>query len=257
MNLIYFDESGQSGNNLSDPQQPIFVLAALVVPEEVWLPLEATIQSLVDKYFPTPRPLDFEIHATKLRNGNGYFRQFAVGHRLSFRDDCLRACHEHGVKLIYRPIAKVRFKKWVADTFGTGVSINPHYIAFSLVARVVDDYLKNLPGSPLGIFISDENREIIQDVEKVTRLLRSIDGPLKLCQIIEKGFFIDSAKSLVLQMCDLCAYSARKKEEAKAGMHGRIEDQGGIDLIEPLIHRGDESLIDTLEWVTFQRNNQI
>jgi ABC-type dipeptide/oligopeptide/nickel transport system permease component len=31
MNLIYFDESGNSGTNLADPQQPIFVLGALIV----------------------------------------------------------------------------------------------------------------------------------------------------------------------------------------------------------------------------------
>ena len=31
MHLIYFDESGNTGNNLEDPQQPVFVLGALVV----------------------------------------------------------------------------------------------------------------------------------------------------------------------------------------------------------------------------------
>jgi Protein of unknown function (DUF3800) len=34
MYLIYLDESGNTGNNLQETQQPVFVLAALLVPEE-------------------------------------------------------------------------------------------------------------------------------------------------------------------------------------------------------------------------------
>ena len=37
MHFIYLDESGNTGNNLNDVTQPIFVLGALIVPEEKWL----------------------------------------------------------------------------------------------------------------------------------------------------------------------------------------------------------------------------
>ncbi len=256
MHLVYFDESGQSGTNLNDKAQPIFVLAALVVPETAWLPLERDLQTAVEKYFPAPRPDKFEIHATALRNGEGYFRQFTVTHRLAFRDACLGAARQHGLKLIYRAIVKRRFQEWTRTTFGAGIFVNPHVIAFPLVARVVDEYLKSLPGAPLGIFIADENREIIGDVEKAIRLLRCIEGSLKLGQIIEKGFFIDSSGSLLLQLCDLCAYSARKKEEGKAGMVVKPIDQGGITLIEQLVFRGNEALQDTLDWLISQQKKE-
>jgi hypothetical protein len=127
--------------------------------------------------------------------------------------------------------------------------INPHVVAFALVARVVDEYLKSLSGRQLGIFISDENREIIGDVEKTIRLLREFDGSLKLSQIIEKGFFIDSSKSLVLQLCDLCAYSVRKKEEIKAGLPAKPIDQAGIERVDPIIYKGDEAFQDTMDWM--------
>lgn len=249
MHLVYFDESGQTGNNLNDPMQPIFVLAALVVSEKAWLPVEKELLATVEKHFPPPRPDRFEIHATALRNGEGYFRQFPVTHRLAFRNECLLIARKHQLKLIYRAIAKRRFQQWVQSQFGAGVLINPHVFAFPLVARVVDEYLKSLPGSPLGIFIADENREIIGDVEKTIRLLRVTEGALKLGQIIEKGFFIDSTTSMVLQLCDLCAYSARKKEEIKSGMPPKPIDQGGIELVEPIIHVGDEAFQDTMDWM--------
>ena len=98
----------------------------------------------------------------------------------------------------------------------------------------------------MGIFISDENKEIVRDVEKSIKVLRGIEGTLKLGQIIEKGFFIDSSKSVVLQLCDLCALTLRKKEEAKAGFRDNPIYHGGIELLEPLIHRGDEALQDVL-----------
>ena len=165
MHLIYFDESGQTGTNLADPVQPVFVLGALVVPESLWLPLEKDLQAAIDKHFPAPRPDDFEIHATEISNARkSYFKQFTVPHRLAFRDDWFRIAATHKLKFVCRAISKKRFAAWSLKTFGPGVAINPHVAAFPLVARVIDGLLKSLPGSPLGIFISDENREVVGDV---------------------------------------------------------------------------------------------
>ena len=121
---------------------------------------------------------------------------------------------------------------------------------------MVDDWLKSLPGSPLGIFISDENKEIVHDVEKSIKLLRGIEGTLKLSQIVEKGFFIDSSKSVILQLCDLCALTLRKKEEAKSGFRDNPLHHSGIALLEPLIHRGDEALQDVLAWISAEEKKK-
>ncbi len=86
-------------------------------------------------------------------------------------------------------------------------------------------------------------------MEKSIKVLRGIEGTLKLGQIIEKGFFIDSSKSVVLQLCDLCALTLRKHEEAQAGFRDNPLHHSGIVLLEPLIHRGDEAWQDVLEWI--------
>jgi hypothetical protein len=250
MHLIYLDESGQTGTNLKDTNQPVFVLGALVVPEACWLALETDLLAAIEHSFPSPRPDDFEVHATEISNPrNGYFKQFPIAHRLAFRDEWFRIAQKHGLKLVYRAISKKRFADWCHHTFGSGISVNPHVAAFPLVARVVDDLLKSLPGSPLGIFISDENREVVGDVEKAIRFFRGAEGSLKLGQIIEKGFFIESEKSLVLQLCDLCVYSARRREEKKLGLPVKPLDDTGIPLIEPLVHVGDERLRDVNSWL--------
>jgi hypothetical protein len=70
--------------------------------------------------------------------------------------------------------------------------------------------------------------------------------------VVEKGFFIDSAKSLVLQLCDVCLYYARKKEEQAPALPAKEIDRGGVMGIEPLIYKGNEALQDVLAWVMEQ-----
>lgn len=258
MDIIYFDESGNTGTNLNDSQQPVFVLGALVVPEDVWQPLEQSLSAAADAAFGTPRDEDFEVHGVALRNGQGCFHGLAVSDRLAFRDRWLTLAAEHGLKFIYRAIQKSRFKRWVESTFGPGVAINPYVVAFPLVSRVVEEYLESSwerpLARPLGIFVFDENEEVVPDVEKSLRLLRGTESSLRLGRIVEKGFFIDSRKSLLLQLCDVCAFSARKKEERELGLPAKEIDTGGIERLEPLIHRGNEALSDVIAWITEERN---
>ena len=217
MYLIYLDESGNTGNNLNDTQQPVFVLCALAVPETKWLQVEQDLHAEIEKIYPSPRPDNFEIHATELMSRRDWCKAIPLADRVAFRDAWFSVAVQHELKIVYRAITKKRFERWMHGAFGTGIAVNPHVAAFALVARVIDDWLKSLPESPLGIFISDENKEIVRDVEKSIKVLRGTEGTLKLGQIIEKGFFIDSSKSVVLQLCDLCALTLRKREEAKAG----------------------------------------
>jgi Protein of unknown function (DUF3800) len=253
MHLIYFDESGNTGTNLHAPQQPIFVLGALIVPETRWLALEAELRAIIEQFFPQPRPADFEVHATELHNARNYCKNFSISHRLAFRDAWLAAANTYGLKFIYREIAKKRFQAWVLQEFGPGVAINPHVAAFPLVARAVDNHLASLGPATLGMFISDENKDVGRDLEKAHRLLRDADGVLKLKRVIEKGFFIDSATSLPLQLCDVCVYAARRKEELRAGHAVKPLDASAESRLEPLIVRSQESMPDVLAWLTEQQ----
>lgn len=255
MHLIYIDESGNTGKNLSDPHQPIFLLCALVVPETQWLDVEKSLIAELDIHFPD-RPNSFEVHTNELINPRGYFRTFSIAQRLAFLEAWLQVAERFKLKLIHRAIAKKRYARWLDDTYGPGVSINPHNVAFLLIAQVVNDYLKQSPGSPLGILIADENHEVMPDVEKSIRLLRGESGTMKLSQIIEKGFFIESHKSLLLQLCDVCAYGLRRMEEEKAGVTIKPIDQNIIPWVKPLIHRGAEAMPDVLAWLASQQKKE-
>jgi hypothetical protein len=148
LHLIYLDESGNTGSNLLESQQPIFVLAALLVPEGDWLLLETDLQAAIEKFFPGPRSDNFEIHANELINPRGFFRLFPIQHRLEFCRTWMGLAEKHELKVIYRAIAKKRYARWLLESFGAGVVINPHVAAFALVAQVLNDYLAHCPDLP-------------------------------------------------------------------------------------------------------------
>ena len=252
MHLIYIDESGNTGKNLSDAHQPVFLLCALIVPENKWLELESALVAKLDAYFPN-RPEDFEVHANEIINPRGDIRNVPIKTRLEFFDSWFEIAKKFDLKVIHRAIVKKRYARWLISAFGPGVTINPHNVAFLLLTQVVNDYLRQTAGSPLGILISDENHEVMPDVEKIIRLLRGETGSLKLSQIIEKGFFIESRKSLILQLCDLCAYALRRMEEQKAGVKTKELDNHLIPWVKPLIHRGSEQMSDVLAWLESQQ----
>lgn len=257
MHLIYLDESGNSGGNLADPNQPMFVLCALIVPESRWQALEAALEAGIAKHWPAPRPNDFEVHAAEMINPkSAYIRSAKPDQRLAFMSTWLASAAAHEVKLVFRAIQKRRYAAWQQRTFGAGVTVNPHVAALSLVAQVVNSHLRALPGQPLGIFISDENHQVARDVDKFIRLLRGAAGPLRLTQIIEKGFFVESHKSLVLQLCDLCAYVIRRHEEIRNGASPKPVDETLWKLVAPLVTVGDERFRDVITWLESEQKKE-
>lgn len=248
MHLVYIDESGNTGQNLKDPQQPVFALGALIVPEHHWQPLELKFMELVAEYFPG-KPLDVEIHATDIRSGRGYFRTLSLNTRLTFLSASLDLLHATGLRFVCRTIEKEKYARWIETNFPRGVSINPHVVAFPLVARVVDDYLQAQGQDALGMLISDENREIVGDIKKITALLRLKDGALRLQRVIEQCFFVDSHTSALIQLCDICTFYGRKAGEAACGLPASPYDVELLAAIERIRHLGSESFQDTMRWV--------
>jgi hypothetical protein len=249
--LIYLDESGNSGLNLNDPQQPLFMLCAMVVEEVRWQSLEYELKSTLDRRMPGWRTTKgFEVHGADIRTGNGVFSGMPVAERIALRDEWMQVGAAHGVRLIQRSVRKKPFAQWLAKEFGGSLKFNPHVAAFALLSRCIDNYLTSLPGQPLGMLISDENKEIVTEVENAITALRGLEGTLRLSRIVEKGFFIDSSKSLPLQLCDLYTLSLRKRYETLYELApAKPFDQTGIEIAMKLVWTDHQHDKDVIEWL--------
>lgn len=252
VHLAYFDESGNTGLDLNDRQQPVFVLGALLVPASEWVSLENELATLVEQYFSEVPEDEREIHTHKLIAGSKPFRSFGQQHCLKFQRAWLEVAQKYQLRFFYQDIEKRRFSSWIESTYGSGVKLDPHAMAFPLLSNIVNQDLRKQAEQPLGILIADEHKGLSSDLEKTLRLLRADSSNLKHDRIIEKCFFIDSSKSLLLQLCDMCVYSARKLEEEKLGYPIREHHREGIELIQPLIQAIDAPFQEVIDWMDQQ-----
>lgn len=249
MQLIYFDESGNTGNNLSDPNQKIFVLIALIVPESVWQKLEIELNESFAKFFPDLFERQVEVHCTDIVSGRNEFKGRKLSKRIEFRDDWMKIAAKHKLKVCYRAINKWDYSRWQTQYYGSGISINPQVSAFALLSSVLDDYLEDK--GELGMFIFDDNQEVTKDIEKSLKVLKACNLEIKIDNVIEKGFFIKSSKSRVLQLCDMFAFSARKKEEFKQlDIPYKHPVESSIPLLDAISHKGEEKFWDVMDWLS-------
>ena len=75
MHFYYLDESGDTGANLNDADQPVMVLGGVSVRDEGWNLTQQQMAGIIDTYFGGAAPDDFELHAIELLSpaGNGPF----------------------------------------------------------------------------------------------------------------------------------------------------------------------------------------
>jgi hypothetical protein len=251
MNLIYIDESGNTGLNLKDPQQPIFILAGMMLHSSQWFVLEEQFFRIIKKYWPKAIPYAFEIHAKELKSRRGPFEELSLEQQLCFRDEILQLLVDNDIRVVYRRIIKRNFADFCESNYGTGIKVNPYIMALPFVCMEVSHYLKKKGKEELGMFIFDEQKENMDNAERSLRTLRlDSESILKTNNIIEKGFFIDSAKSFALQLVDLAAYYIRKYEEDSLGYRVGDIDKQTFGSIEKIISSGVGSrVVDVLEWV--------
>ncbi|MBE0537633.1 MAG: DUF3800 domain-containing protein [Phycisphaerae bacterium] len=251
MNLVYVDESGNTGLNLRDAQQPIFVLAALVLKSTDWFAMEEQFYHILGDYFQADQLSAIEIHATDVKAGRKAFKGIELSRRLQIRDRMLALLVKHKIPVIYRRIIKSRFASFCEDKYGPGIKINPYIMALPFVCMEVNHYLHEKGPNELGMLIFDEQKESLVDAEKSLRTLRlDQDAIVKTTRLIEKGFFADSSKCFALQLVDLAAYYIRKYEEYGQKCHVSAQDQHTFEHIRALISTGVGSKTgDILEWV--------
>src|SRR5438874_2210216 len=88
MHFFYLDESGDTGLNLDDANQPIMVLGGISLRDEGWNTTHAAMKEMLEDYFGGSLPAQFELHAKELLapNGEGPF----AGHAMPQRSDLAR-----------------------------------------------------------------------------------------------------------------------------------------------------------------------
>jgi len=249
MKLIYTDESGNTGLNLKDKEQPIFLLACLIIDENQWFDLEEDFQLLMENYLKLSNNTNFEIHAIDLKIGRGVFQDLDFKQRLALRNDFFELIKKYQLPIFYRRIIKKNFEEFCIQNYGSGIQIQPYIMALPFIFSEVESYLSK--NNSYGMFIFDEQKEYYLDVERSIKLLRlDKTSLLKTSKIIEKGFFVDSKKSFGIQLIDILAYYIRKYEENKLNIKISEYDKEVFPIIESLnLINENTNIKDVFDWI--------
>jgi len=71
MHFYYLDEAGCTGSDLTNQEQPIFVLGGISVRDEGWYETQKPMAAIIEDYFGNDIPQNFELHADQLLSPSG------------------------------------------------------------------------------------------------------------------------------------------------------------------------------------------
>jgi hypothetical protein len=143
VHFFYLDETGCTGANCGDPEQPIFVLGGISVKDKGWRATTAQFNAALDDLFGGNKPAGAELHACDLVNGQGVFEGFdqQVRNTLAHRYIDIIAERSHSIHFI--AIDKHKMAVQVAGAPQAFFDLTvPYLLSFNYLTSYIERYTR-------------------------------------------------------------------------------------------------------------------
>jgi Protein of unknown function (DUF3800) len=221
MHFFYLDESGDTGGNLTDTNQPIFVLAGLSVADKKWNNTKESLDQILFDYFKGAVPINFELHATELLspNGEGPFNGHLITDRLALVRKLLALLDDLGHYAHFFAIEKSKLAAISCEFEIPYDAKNPYLVAFDYLITYINWHVKeNLGRSARGMLVLDEKPEHHESIENIIHYRRfRVPAAQKVKWIVEFSYPVDSKKNPMIQLSDLICLCVRRFLEIELG----------------------------------------
>lgn len=223
MHFFYLDESGDTGANLADAQQPVFVLGGVNLRDEGWNTTYAALSDLLNDYFGGAPPAAFELHGCELLspNGEGPFAGHLIERRLQLVRDLLSVIESRKHHVHYIAIDKSKLAAALAINVAalpTHAS-TPYTLAYDYMITEIDHRVsEGLGRTARGMLIIDKKDEHTHAIAEITQRRRF--GSPVACRtrwIAEFSYPLDSTRNLLVQLSDLVILCLRRFFEIEGG----------------------------------------
>lgn len=223
MHFFYIDESGCTGQDLDNAEQPIFVMGGLSVRDEGWIKTVTEYHDKVKSCFNGKLPRNFELHAEELLapEGSGPFVGWERQKRNNLAFEILDLClskRRHQTHIC--AIDKSKLKKVTIPSINSYYDCRfPYLLAFDYMITLIDWYVPSYLGkSARGMLIIDEKKELGREINYITYWRRYPEGKKKLVKyLVEFSYAVDSVKNPMVQVSDLICFISKKFFEIKNG----------------------------------------
>jgi hypothetical protein len=220
MHFFYLDETGCTGADLTNVEQPIFVIGGLSVTDEGWRKTTDAVNTAFSKFFEGEVPDGFELHAHELASGSGPFSGRDQEERNDFAHALLDLVAErkHAVHLVAIDKSKLLASKRGTDHAAIDCKI-PYLLGFNYLITYIEKYVRDQLGkSARGMIILDHKEMFQLGIDRLTHYRRyGIPKARQLRWIVEFSYPIDSARHPLIQVSDLIMFLARKFLECESG----------------------------------------
>lgn len=208
MKLLYLDESGSTGTDLENKQQPFFVLAGVYVEDKNWHSINDYFEQ--EKIRICPDLATAEIHTNELFNSTpkSIFYKNYWKDNFIILEQLISLVSSLDIKVINATIYKKAYKKH----FGNNIIVDPYLYSFAIIYHNFNNTLFNL--KDYGIIFCDELKKIESSLEILYPRLK-----VENKNIIEKTFYLNSKKNNFIQIADLCSFYINKYNCIKRNMH--------------------------------------
>lgn len=202
--LCYLDESGNTGRRLDDPDQPVHLIAAVLVPEDRVFDMCTRLDSLLASLPITASRL--ELHGSQMYSGKGAWHGIEPELRVEIYRSALEVLEQVDAVVAHASISKKRLASKYQDPE------SPHLLALQFLTEKIEIFLR-AQTDPLrmrALLVADETHEhevfALDLVAKMQREAGPYGGGPVLTSIVDTVHFVRSETNLGVQLADLVAY---------------------------------------------------
>ncbi|MFA5072683.1 MAG: DUF3800 domain-containing protein [Nitrospirota bacterium] len=221
MHFFYLDESGDTGSNLADFDQPIIVLGGISVRDEGWNTTQEVLVKKLTAYLGKPLPKNFELHAKDLLspNGDGFFFGIPIADRCSLCLELLKLLTERSHGVHYVAFNKQKIMNTVLAIEISFDHKQPYLLGFDYLITYINWLVKERLGqSARGLIILDKKDQYHEQIERLMHE-RRFGGMMshRIKWVVEFSYSVDSKKNPMLQLSDLVIYCIKRFIEVEHG----------------------------------------
>lgn len=227
MYLMYADESGNTGTDYDNKQQPIFVLGIVIINDTDWHKINYLFSEGKKEICPFFEKN--ELHANEIFNSKktSYFGKNDWLDNLKILEKLVDLILTFDIEFEYVVIDKKDYKKKMKEKYNNKIKIDPYLYAFFHFYNDMCEYLQKINEN--GFIFLDQILKIDKELYKIYPTFHTDDH-----NIIEHPFFLNSDNSNFIQMADIFAFYVNKYYSIKNGYkdYGEEKKQHCLNIYE-------------------------
>lgn len=227
--FAYMDETGNTGRNLDDPDQPIHFVLTMAVDESRVTALHEHIRGTARRYCAAVCDEDdFEFHGKELFSAEGHFSGRSPEERIEIYDAVLAGIEIAEARIVIRGVSKPDLKKTYPNPF------HPHDIALMFTIESIERLARER--GCRFLLVADEAKEIedaaLRDLVNYQEVGTSWGWKAEqIDRIVDTIHFVPSHRNPAIQLVDCATYVAARVRKIRAG---RVSNDRGAQAVKEL-----------------------